>query len=41
LVPQHGQRFVGKEMVRRFIDWIETLPCGIDLMTQDAYRIPL
>jgi flavorubredoxin len=41
LVPQHGQRFVGKEMVRRFIDWIETLPCGVDLMTQDAYRIPL
>ena len=41
LVPQHGQRFVGKEMVRRFIDWIETLPCGIDLITQDAYRIPL
>lgn len=40
IVPQHGQRFVGKAMVKRFVDWIEQLPCGVDLMTQDNYRIP-
>ncbi|MDO8346675.1 MAG: MBL fold metallo-hydrolase [Rugosibacter sp.] len=40
IVPQHGQRFVGKEMCGKLIDWIENQPCGIDLLTQDAYRIP-
>jgi flavorubredoxin len=40
IVPQHGQRFVGKEMCRRLIDWLENVSCGIDLMTQDNYRIP-
>lgn len=38
IVPQHGARFEGKAMVKRFIDWIETLQCGVDLMTQDHYR---
>ena len=40
IVPQHGCRFEGKAMVNRFLDWIETLQCGIDLMTQDNYRAP-
>lgn len=40
IVPQHGQRFVGKAMCKRLIDWLEHLPCGIDLMTQQDYRIP-
>jgi flavorubredoxin len=40
IVPQHGQRFVGKEMCKRVIDWIEGVHCGVDLMTQDSYRIP-
>jgi flavorubredoxin len=40
IVPQHGQRFVGKAMCNRLIDWLEGLPCGIDLMTQDNYRLP-
>jgi flavorubredoxin len=40
IVPQHGQRLVGKAMVNRFIDWVEKLPCGVDLMTQDHYRVP-
>jgi flavorubredoxin len=40
IVPQHGQRFVGKAMCNRLIDWLENLPCGVDLMTQDAYRLP-
>ena len=38
LVPQHGSRFEGP-MVGRFLDWIEGLECGIDLMTQDHYRL--
>lgn len=40
IVPQHGQRFVGKEMCQRLIGWLETLPCGVDLMTQDNYQAP-
>ena len=40
IVPQHGARFVGKTMVNRFIDWVEQLQCGVDLMTQDHYRVP-
>jgi len=41
LVPQHGPSFKGKEMVNQFLDWIESLECGVDLMTQEHYRIPL
>lgn len=40
IVPQHGCRFEGKVMVNRFLDWIEQLSCGVDLMTQDSYRVP-
>lgn len=39
IVPQHGRSFEGKA-VQEFIDWIEKLQCGVDLMTQDNYRIP-
>ena len=41
IVPQHGKSFKGKKMVNQFLDWIEQLPCGVDLMTQDHYRAPL
>ena len=41
IVPQHGCRFVGKKAVNEFIDWVESLECGVDLMTQDNYRIPM
>ena len=41
IVPQHGCRFVGKEAVNRFIDWMEKLECGVDLMTQQNYRLPI
>jgi flavorubredoxin len=27
-------------MVNQFISWIENLECGIDLMTQDNYKVP-
>lgn len=40
IVPQHGRMFKGKKMVNEFLNWIETLECGIDLMTQDHYRLP-
>lgn len=40
IVPQHGRPFVGPAMVSRFLDWISELNCGIDLLSQDNYRVP-
>ncbi len=40
IVPQHGRMFKGKKMVNEFLNWIEALPCGIDNMTQENYRVP-
>ena len=40
MVPQHGRMFKGKAMVNEFLNWIEALPCGIDLMTQNQYQVP-
>ena len=40
IVPQHGARFVGKAMCNRFIDWVENLQCGVDLMDERNYRAP-
>ena len=40
IVPQHGAPFKGRAMVARFLDWIEALPCGVDLMTQEMYQSP-
>jgi len=40
IVPQHGKPFKGKPMVEKFLRWIEELPCGIDLLTQDSYKLP-
>jgi len=31
-VPQHGKAFIGKEQVSAFLDWFETLQCGVDLL---------
>ena len=39
IAPQHGRPFVGKA-VGEFIDWIAQLECGIDVMTQEHYRVP-
>jgi flavorubredoxin len=41
IVPQHGAIFKGREMVERFINWIENLQVGVDLLTQEKYRIPV
>jgi len=32
IAPQHGALMRGKEMVARFIDWVDTLPCGADVL---------
>lgn len=40
MVPQHGRPFMGKKMIGRFLNWIEALPCGVDLMTEQNYRVP-
>lgn len=40
IVPQHGAPMRGKVVIKQFLDWIEALACGVDLMTQDAYRLP-
>ncbi len=40
IVPQHGAIFKGKDMVNRFIEWVENLEVGVDLLTQDFYRVP-
>jgi len=40
IVPQHGAPLVGAA-VSEFIAWVQTLDCGIDLMTQEHYSIPL
>ena len=32
--------FAGEEAIGAFFDWIEQLPCGIDLFIQNNYRLP-
>jgi flavorubredoxin len=39
IAPQHGAVFRGREMVERFIDWCDTLPCGSDVL-MDLYQVP-
>ncbi len=40
IAPQHGAIFRGKENVSKFIDWIDNLECGVDLMSEDNYKVP-
>jgi flavorubredoxin len=39
IVPQHGRAYQGRA-IKEFIDYIDNLQCGVDLMTQDNYRVP-
>ncbi|MHB8881533.1 MAG: oxygen-binding di-iron domain-containing protein [Thermodesulfovibrionales bacterium] len=39
IAPQHGAIFPNKEMSAKFIDWIDNLTCGAELMG-DSYPIP-
>jgi flavorubredoxin len=39
IVPQHGTKyFKGKDMVRKFIDWIANLECGADILSDKYYK---
>lgn len=40
IVPQHGKAFKGKEMIEKFLNWIEELDCGVDLLGRKNYQIP-
>ncbi len=40
IVPQHGLPFKGKAICRQFIDWVEILNCGVDLMGPQNYQLP-
>lgn len=40
LAPQHGRMFVGREAIHGFLDWLEQLPCGIDLFGEQHYQVP-
>ncbi|MGO4765545.1 MBL fold metallo-hydrolase [Cupriavidus sp. 2KB_3] len=40
IVPQHGPSFRGRAMVKRFIDWVGQLECGLDLLDSSHYRVP-
>ncbi len=39
IVPQHGAIFNTPELSKQFIEWVEGLSCGIDIM-KDIYKIP-
>ena len=39
IVPQHGAPMAGAA-VGEFMAWVQTLSCGIDLMSQSHYAIP-
>ena len=39
IAPQHGAQFKGKEMVNKFLDWCDSLECGIDAM-ESVFQIP-
>ncbi|MFN3566628.1 MAG: MBL fold metallo-hydrolase, partial [Burkholderiaceae bacterium] len=39
VVPQHGAPLTGAA-IHEFIEWVESLPCGIDLMNESNYAIP-
>jgi len=39
IAPQHGAMIAGKSNVRGFIEWLESLACGLDLM-EGMYKLP-
>lgn len=40
IVPQHGGYFASPETIGHFLDWLEQLECGPDLMRYQDYRLP-
>ena len=41
MIPQHGRPFRGKKVIHEFLQWISNLECGVDVMTQSDYQLPL
>jgi len=39
IVPQHGLSFKGKDIVEKFITWVENTPCGVDLFDESNYQL--
>ncbi len=39
IAPQHGAMLKGPEMVNRFIEWLEGLECGIDILANN-FKLP-
>lgn len=39
IVPQHGRPFKGAA-INLFLDWMEDLQCGLDLLTDEVYQLP-
>ncbi len=39
IAPQHGAMFANKELVERFIAWVDGLKCGVDLIGE-SWEIP-
>lgn len=40
MAPQHGAYIKGKENIKKFIDWISDLDCGIDIIAKEGYKVP-
>jgi len=39
LVPQHGAPIAGPA-IAEFLDWVDSLQCGIDLFDDRHYQVP-
>jgi flavorubredoxin len=39
IAPQHGAILPSREAATKFIDWIDDLDCGVDLLG-DAFSVP-
>ncbi len=37
IAPQHGALFRGRDKVEKFIEWVESLECGVDLLGEKDY----
>ena len=40
IAPQHGAVMIGREAVKEFISWIKELRCGVDLLSEENYKLP-
>ncbi len=40
IAPQHGAIFPNRELSAKFIDWVGSLECGVDLLRDEHFRLP-